>query len=231
MKKDCMISAVRAYLAGEITRDALSVKIKNHRAATQLRCASYSDLLLDGIEQKLSAVPEQSYGDGELKHVLDVLEGRASTVCHVAYVIPPKMIDDDCRKLMAIVEAFLENLEIGKTYPIKVGVRMTSGEYQYHNADLYLTQADYDFCEKMYNVLANAPQDTVVTSVALHLLSMINRYMGFWGSVTTYFATEGMADVGGSKALRQSVEALDGKRPVYVSLYGLADQLHATIVL
>lgn len=228
MKKDCMISAVRAYLAGEITRDALSVKIKNHRAATQLRCASYADLLLDGIEQKLSAVPEQSYGDGELKHVLDVLEGRQMVQDHFYYYIPPHMIDEDVQRLSRILENDLSNLAKGKTYPIQVGVRMTNGALAHHLWNFYITQEEYDFCEELYHKLSADTQGTVVKSILNCLLSMVYPAQ----HLTIYFSSvETIDDDYLIENLRRGVQVLCGKRPVYVSLYGYLDNLRATILL
>ncbi|MBE6639150.1 MAG: hypothetical protein E7616_06820 [Ruminococcaceae bacterium] len=235
MNKDFIIKDVNDYLAGKITRSELSFRVKNRRTATPFlldHYCSYANLLLDGVEQKLMAIPEQSYCDDDLKRIIAVLEGRQSVQYHFVYVIPNQMIDSDLQKLMQITESFLYNLEQGKTHRIKVGVRLTNGEDIYNNTDAFFTQEEYDFCQSMHDILSNDTQDTVVKSVARNLLSIINRYVGGWESITTYFAsTQTIPGDILSKDLKRSLQALCGKRPIYVTLHGRIDNLNATIVL
>ena len=63
MNVEFIVSAIHDYLAGRITRDELSCRVKNHRNTilfSREKYCSYVDLLLDHIEQKLSAFPSRS---------------------------------------------------------------------------------------------------------------------------------------------------------------------------
>ncbi len=234
MNKDFIINIVNDYLAGKISRNELSLRVKKHRTATPFlldNYCSYLNLLLDGIEQKLSAIPEQSYCDDDLRRIIDILEGRQAVQHDFVYVIPSEMIDSNLQKLIQITEDFLRNLEHGKTYKIKVEVRMTESEL-YNHTKAFFTQEDYDFCQTMHHILLNDTQDTVVKSVAWNLLSIINRYIGGRENITTYFAsTQTISNDILSKDLYRCIQALCGKIPIYVSMSGLIDNLNATIIL
>ena len=83
----------------------------------------------------------------------------------------------------------------------------------------------------MQDVLSNDTQETIPKSVARSILSIINRYIYSWESVTTYFASS--EDVSGEilKKLERGILALSGKLPICVSLHGFVDNLNATIIL
>ena len=90
MNLEFILDAIQDYLAGRITRSELTCRIKNHRIAKSFiveKYSSYVNLLVDHIEQKLSAFPEESYGDDELKHILDVLEGRQPIQYNIGFVV------------------------------------------------------------------------------------------------------------------------------------------------
>lgn len=235
MNKNFMLCVIHDYLDGKITRSELSYQVKKHRSTTVLclqNYCSYSDLVLDGIEQCLSAIPEESYCDEDLKYIVGVLEEKNSIQQSFVYVIPDLMINDEIRKLIQISENFLENYENGKTYPIKFEVLMTNGEAQYGTIDSYFTQMDYDFCEKIRNKLSNDARDSVIKSVVLNLLSIINRFVGIWEKKTTYFSSpEAIGNDVFAEDMKTCIQALCGKRPVYMSLTGTINHISATIIL
>ena len=187
MNLEFIVNAIRDYLAGRITRSELSCRVKNHRITTSFLLEDYSSyvkLLLDHIEQKLSAFPEESYGDDELKHILDVLEGRQPIQYHFVYVIPQREVDKNIQELIFIADRFLHNFKQKKTYRIKIKNRLTNGEEIYDYTETFFTQEEHDFCLNMHDVLSNDTQETIPKSVARNILSIINRYIYSWESVT-----------------------------------------------
>ena len=229
-----IVNAIRDYLAGRITRDELSRKAKDHRITMPFlveEYSSYVNLLLDHIEQKLSALPEESYGDDELKHILDVLEGRQPIQYHFVYAIPQRAVDKNIQELIFIADHFLHNFEQKKTYRIKIKNRLANGEEIYDYTETFFTQEEHDFCLNMQEILSNDMQETIPKSVARNILSIINRYIYSWESVTTYFASPEDVSDEILKKLERSILALRGKLPICVSLHGFVDNLHATIIL
>ena len=234
MNLEFIVNAIRDYLAGRITRSELSCRVKNHRITTSFLLEDYSSyvkLLLDHIEQKLSAFPEESYGDDELKHILDVLEGRQPIQYHFVYVIPQREVDKNIQELIFIADHFLHNFEQKKTYRIKIKNRLTNGEEIYDYTETFFTQEEHDFCLNMHDVLSNDTQETIPKSVARNILSIINRYIYSWESVTTYFASPEDVSDEIIKKLERSILTLSGKLPICVSLHGFVDNLNATIIL
>lgn len=234
MNLEFIVNAIRDYLAGRITRSELSCRVKNHRITTSFLLEDYSSyvkLLLDHIEQKLSAFPEESYGDDELKHILDVLEGRQPIQYHFVYVIPQREVDKNIQELIFIADRFLHNFKQKKTYRIKIKNRLTNGEEIYDYTETFFTQEEHDFCLNMHDVLSNDTQETIPKSVARNILSIINRYIYSWESVTTYFASPEDVSDEIIKKLERSILALSGKLPICVSLHGFVDNLNATIIL
>ena len=234
MNLEFIVNAIRDYLAGRITRSELSCRVKNHRITTSFLLEDYSSyvkLLLDHIEQKLSAFPEESYGDDELKHILDVLEGRQPIQYHFVYVIPQREVDKNIQELIFIADRFLHNFKQKKTYRIKIKNRLTNGEEIYDYTETFFTQEEHDFCLNMHDVLSNDTQETIPKSVARNILSIINRYIYSWESVTTYFASPEDVSDDLPKKLERSILALSGKLPICVNLHGLIDNLNATIIL
>ena len=234
MNLEFIVNAIRDYLAGRITRSELSCRVKNHRITTSFLLEDYSSyvkLLLDHIEQKLSAFPEESYGDDELKHILDVLEGRQPIQYHFVYVIPQREVDKNIQELIFIADRFLHNFKQKKTYRIKIKNRLTNGEEIYDYTETFFTQEEHDFCLNMHDVLSNDTQETIPKSVARNILSIINRYIYSWESVTTYFASPEDVSDELPKKLERSILALSGKLPICVNLHGFIDNLNATIIL
>ena len=229
-----IVNSVHDYLAGRITRDELSHKVKDHRITMPFlveEYSSYVNLLLDHIEQKLSALPEESYGDDELKHILDVLEGRQPIQYHFVYAIPQRAVDKNIQELIFIAERFLHNFEQKKTYRIKIKNRLANGEEIYDYTETFFTQEEHDFCLNMHDMLSNDTQETIPKSIARNILSIINRYIYSWDSVTTYFASSEDVSDDLLKKLERSILALGGKLPICVSLHGFVDKLNATIIL
>ena len=234
MNVEFMINAIHDYLLGRITRDELTCKVKNHRSTTTFLCendCSYAKLLLDQIEQKLSVFPEESYCDDELKHILDVLEGRQPIQYNFVYVIPKREVDKNIQELILIADRFLHNCEQKKTYRIKIKNRLSNGEEIYDYTETFFTQEEHDFCLNMHDILSNDTQETIPKSIARNILSIINRYIYSWESVTTYFASSEDVSDEIIKKLERSILALSGKLPICVSLYGFIDNLNATIIL
>lgn len=234
MNMEFIVDAVRDYLAGRLTRDELSQRAMNHRITTPFlreNYGSYANLLLDHIEQKLSAFPEESYSDDELKHILDVLEGRQPIQYHFVYAIPRKAVDKNIQELIFTADRFLHNFEQKKTYRVQIKNRLANGEEMYDYIETFFTQEEHDFCLNMQDILSNDTQETIPKSVARSILSIINRYIYSWESVTTYFASP--EDVSGEilKKLERGILALCGKLPICVSLHGFVDNLNATIIL
>ena len=234
MNVEFIVNAIQDYLAEKITRDELSCMVKNHRMTTPFlreNDCSYANLLLDHIEQKLSAFPEESYCDDELKHLLDVLQGRQPIQYHFVYAIPQRAVEKNIQELIFIANRFLHNYEQKKTYRIKIKNRLANGEEIYDYTETFLTQEEHDFCLNMHDMLSNDTQETIPKSIARNILSIINRYVCSWESVTTYFASP--EDVSGDllKKLERSILALSGKLPICVSLQGFVDNLNATIIL
>jgi hypothetical protein len=234
MNMEFIVNAVRDYLAGRLTRDELSQRAMNHRITTPFlreNYDSYANLLLDHIEQKLSAFPEESYSDDALKHILDVLEGRQPIQYHFVYVIPRKAVDKNIQELIFTADRFLHNFEQKKTYRVQIKNRLANGEEIYDYIETFFTQEEHDFCLNMQDILSNDTQETIPKSVARSILSIINRYIDSWESVTTYFASS--EDVSGEilKKLERGILALSGKLPICVSLHGFVDNLNATIIL
>lgn len=234
MNMEFIVNAVRDYLAGRLTRDELSQRAMNHRITTPFlreNYDSYANLLLDHIEQKLSAFPEESYSDDELKHILDVLEGRQPIQYHFVYAIPRKAVDKNIQELIFTADRFLHNFEQKKTYRVQIKNRLANGEEIYDYIETFFTQEEHDFCLNMQDILSNDTQETIPKSVARSILSIINRYIYSWESVTTYFASS--EDVSGEilKKLERGILALSGKLPICVSLHGFVDNLNATIIL
>ena len=234
MNVEFMINAIHDYLAGRITRSELSCRVKNHRITTSFLLEDYSSyvkLLLDHIEQKLSAFPEESYGDDELKHILDVLEGRQPIQYHFVYAIPQREVDKNIQELIFIADRFLHNFEQKKTYRIKIKNRLANGEEICDYTETFFTQEEHDFCLNMHDILSNDTQETIPQSIARNILSIINRYIYSWDSVTTYFASSEDVSDEIIKKLERSILALSGKLPICVSLHGFVDNLNATIIL
>lgn len=234
MNMEFIVNAVRDYLAGRLTRDELSQRATNHRITTPFlreNYGSYANLLLDHIEQKLSAFPEESYSDDELKHILDVLEGGQPIQYHFVYAIPRKAVDKNIQELIFTADRFLHNFEQKKTYRVQIKNRLANGEEIYDYIETFFTQEEHDFCQNMHDMLSNDTQETIPKSVARSILSIINRYIYSWESVTTYFASS--EDVSGEilKKLERGILALGGKLPICVSLHGFVDNLNATIIL
>ena len=234
MNVEFIVNDIHDYLSGRITRDELSHKAKDHRITMPFlveEYSSYANLLLDHIEQKLSALPEESYGDDELKHILDVLEGRQPIQYHFVYAIPKREVDKNIQELIFIADRFLHNCEQKKTYLVKIENRLANGEEMCDYTEAFFTQEDHDFCLNMHDMLSNDTQETIPKSIARNALSIINRYIYSWDSVTTYFASS--EDVSGDllKKLERSILALSGKLPICVSLHGFIDNLNATIIL
>ena len=176
MNMESIVSAIHDYLAGRITRDELSCRVKNHRITKPFlheNYSSYANLLLDHIEQKLSAFPEESYCDDELKHILDVLEGRQPIQYNFVYVIPQRAMDKNIQELIFIADRFLHNFKQKKTYRIKIKNRLTNGEEIYDYTETFFTQEEHDFCLNMHNMLSNDRQETIPKSIARNILSMI----------------------------------------------------------
>lgn len=234
MNVEFIVSAIHDYLAGRITRNELSCRATNHRITKPFlheNYCSYANLLLDHIEQKLSAFPEESYCDDELKHILDVLEGRQSIQYHFVYVIPQREVDKNIQELIFIADRFLHNFKQKKTYRIKIKNRLTNGEEIYDYTETFFTQEEHDFCLNMHDVLSNDTQETIPKSIARNILSIINRYIYSWESVTTYFASPEDVSDETIKKLERSILALSGKLPICASLHGFVDNLNATIIL
>ena len=234
MNVEFIVNAIHDYLAKKITRNELSCRVKNHRMTTPFlreNDCSYANLVFDHIEQKLSAFPEESYCDDELKHILDVLQGRQPIQYHFVYAIPQQTVEKNIQELIFIADHFLHNCEQKKTYRIKIKNRLANGEEIYDYTETFFTQEEHDFCLNMQGILSNDTQETIPKSIARNILSIINRYVYSWESVTTYFASP--EDVSGDllKKLERSILALSGKLPICVSLHGFIDNLNATIIL
>ena len=188
MNMEFIVNAVRDYLAGRLTRDELSQRATNHRITTPFlreNYGSYINLLLDHIEHKLSAFPEESYSDDELKHILDVLEGRQPIQYHFVYAIPMKAVDKNIQELIFTADRFLHNFEQKKTSRVQIKNRLANGEEIYDYIETFFTQEEHDFCLNMQDILSNDTQETIPKSVARSILSIINRYIYSWESVTT----------------------------------------------
>ena len=233
-----IITAIQDYLAGRITRDKLSRRAMNHRMTTpSLRkdYCSYVNLLLDGIEQKLSAFPEESYCDDELKHILDVLEGKQPIQYNFVYAIPQQAVDKSIQKLIFIADHFLHNFEQKKTYRIQIKDRLANGEGICDcigdSIETFFAQEEHDFCQNMQDILSKDAQETIPKSVARNILSIINRYIYSWESVTTYFTSSEAVSGDLLNKLERSILALSGKLTICVSLHGYVDNLNATIIL
>ena len=234
MNVEFIVNAIHDHLAKKITRDELSCRVKNHRITTPFlreNDCSYANLLLDHIEQKLSAFPEESYGDDELKHILDVLGGRQPIQYHFVYVIPSRAVEKNIQELIFIADHFLHNCKQQKTYRIKIKNCLANGEEIYDYTETFFTQEDHDFCLNMHDMLSNDTQETIPKSIARNILSIINRYVYSWESVTTYFASSEDVSDEILKKLERSILALSGKLPICVNLQGFIDNLNATIVL
>lgn len=234
MNLEFIVNAIHDYLAGRITRDELSCRVKNHRITTLLlreNDSSYVNLLLGHIEQKLSAFSEESYCDDELKHILDVLEGRQTIQYNFVYTIPERMVDKNIQKLIFIADHFLHNFEQKKAYRIQIKNRLANGKEIYDYTETFFTQEEHDFCQNMHDMLSNDTQETIPKSIARNILSIINRYIYSWESVTTYFASSEDVSDDLLKKLERSILALGGKLPICVSLHGFVDNLNATIIL
>lgn len=234
MNLEFIVNAIHDYLAGRITRDELSCRVKNHRITKPFlreNYCSYTKLLLDHIEQKLSAFPEESYCDDEFKHILDVLEGRQPIQYNFVYLIPKRAVDKNIQELIFIADRFLHNFEQKKTYRIKIKNRLANGEEIYDYAETFFTQEEHDFCLNMQEILSKDAQETIPKSIVRIILSMINRYIYSWESVTTYFASSEDVSDEIIKKLERSILALCGKLPICVNLHGFVDNLNATIVL
>ncbi len=235
MYKDFMLCVIRDYLDGKITRSELSYQVKKRRSTmpfSLLNYCSYSDLVLDGIQQRLSTIPEESYCDDDLKYIVGVLEEKNSIQESLVYVIPNLLINDEIRKLIKISEKFLNNYENGKTYPIQFELLMTNGEAQYSTIDSYFTREDYDFCEKIRNKLSNDTLDSVIKSMVWNLISIINRFVGAWEKKTTYFSSpEAISNDVFAEDMKTCIQALCGKRPIYMNLTGTINRINAVIIL
>ena len=234
MNVEFIVNAIHDYLAGRITRDELCQRATNHRITTPFlreNYCSYANLLLDYIEQKLSAFPEESYGDDELKHILDALEGRQPIQYNFVYVIPQRAVDKNIQKFIFIADRFLHNFKEKKTYRIKIKNRLANDEEICDYIETFFTQEEHDFCRNMYGMLSNDTRETIPKSIARSILSIINRYIYSWESVTTYFASSEDVSDEILKKLERSILALSGKLPICVNLQGFIDNLNATIVL
>lgn len=238
MNLEFILDAIQDYLAGRITRSELTCRIKNHRIAKSFiveKYSSYVNLLVDHIEQKLSAFPEESYGDDELKHILDVLEGRQPIQYNFIYVIPQRAVDKNIQELIFIADHFLHNFEQKKAYRVKIKNCLTNGgevcDCIDDHTETFFTQEEHDFCRNMHEMLSNDTQETIPKSIARNILSIINRYIYSWESVTTYFAAPEDVSDELPKKLERSILALSGKLPICVNLHGFIDNLNATIIL
>ena len=234
MNLEFMVNAIHDYLARRITRDELSCRVKNHRITKPFllgNYCSYVNLLLDGIELRLSAILEESYTDDDLKHILAVLEGKQPIQYNFVYVIPERALDKNIQELILIADHFLHNFEQKKTFPVKIKESIPGAEKIHDYTETFFTQEEHDFCLNMHDMLASDTQETIPKSIARNILSIINRYIYSWESVTTYFASS--EDVSGDlpKKLERSILALSGKLPICVSLHGFVDNLDATIIL
>ena len=234
MNLEFIVNVIQDYLAGRITRDELCQRATNHRITTPFlreNYSSYTNLLLDNIEQKLSAFPEESYGDDDLKHILDVLKGRQPIQYNFVYVIPQRAVDKDIQEFLFIADRFLHNFEQEKIYRVQIKNRLANGEEICDYIETFFTQEEHDFCLNMHEMLSNDTQKTIPKSIARNILSIINRYIYSWESVTTYFALSEDVSDEIIKKLERSILALGGKLPICVSLHGFVDNLNATIIL